>query len=629
MKRTKTGVLGVILVSLLLAGACTDGVEDVPLGGGPQVTGLSKQSVVIGETVEFYGNGFRGTDDREGVTRLTFQGTFQSDSGDSADVDFTFTPIYDGLLDNTRDVLRWSRFGPYENPFGMGTTGTFRGKVLATNINEDGTMVKGTSTRSFEMRVEPSIVIEKLEPLIADCGSPALRGLGGLPYQVEVRAIGFTPTRYVYHFTNVNNQDGEISIEHTASGPTDSVGWDEPVVLNPVPEDVMAYVTNVRIEAFDAKGQAVETALPFSVHRPMEFYYDGKLQVAEYFEPEPVTSCIPGSPGSRVTYSETMSETRQRSVSVTISTQWNQSQGSSNSSNWSEGVSEGITQSHTDAESVSLAESENTSESYGVSYNEASSNNVGFSSTDGETWGWDFSEGVTDEQSLQRAQELSGEVGLSVTATVGAEGSVPGFAKVSGSVATQGSVRVGTRVGNTLGERTAVSQNQGYSTGGRRDQSQTFGSTTTDSTGTNVNGSYAVTSTSNNTRSFNDTEARSESRTYNLGGSATENNVVSQGVTESEQQTWVESSTDSTLTSFSGIIPVNRFGVFYRQTVRLARKGQLRSYDLCGVSEVQGEMTFNEWSWAPALAIGDECGAVQPQSNLPQAECFSEPCLGR
>lgn len=88
----------------------------------------------------------------------------------------------------------------------------------------------------------------------------------------------------------------------------------------------------------------------------------------------------------------------------------------------------------------------------------------------------------------------------------------------------------------------------------------------------------------------------------------------------------MESSSHSTLTSYSSVIPTGRFGVFYRQTTRLVRRAEVFTYDLCGVIEKQGEMTFNEWTWAPELAIGSECGATLPPSTLPAAACFIEPC---
>jgi hypothetical protein len=57
------------------------------------------------------------------------------------------------------------------------------------------------------------------------------------------------------------------------------------------------------------------------------------------------------------------------------------------------------------------------------------------------------------------------------------------------------------------------------------------------------------------------------------------------------------------------------------------RRAEVRSYDLCGVASHLGELQFNEWTWAPALAIGDTCTPL-PVSQLPKARCTIEPCGG-
>lgn len=623
-QRIMIAVLALALGQWGCAGEADDALKS---GGGPSVSKLDKDVVVVGETLYVIGSGFADGSPEQGHTQLRFLGTFDADDGSSADVDFVVTPLYDGTLDERFDVLRWSRFGPFENPFGgLNETGVFEGQITARNVADDGSVKEGPRSRTFTLRVDPSIVIEEFEPVIADCGAPALRGLGGVPYDLRVRAVGFTPKTFRYTISNINGDDGFTRFEHAASGPTDRLGVDDPIVLNPVPDDKQFYVLTLRVEALDGKGNAVETVLPFSVHRPLEFHYDGKLRVAEYLEPVPVTGCIPGSIGNRVQYSETTSESRQSSVSITVSQNWSQANGQTNANTWQEGYSEGVTNTRSQTESASLSESESSSESYGVSYNSGSTNSVGYSSSDGENWGWNLVEGVTDENSVSRMEELSGKVGVEYSATVSAEGSIPGIAKVGGSTTVGGNAEVGARAGNTEGQRHSVRNDRGYSGGGSHNEQQSFGSTTTESTSQNLSGTYALSSTTTRGHSITDTEARSQTRTYNLGGSVTDSEVVTQGMTEAEQQTWSETVTTSTLVGYAGVIPVGRYGVFYRQTIRHVRVAQVRTYNLCGVSELQGEMHFNEWTWAPDLAIGDECGAELPTSNLPERQCIVPPC---
>jgi hypothetical protein len=626
IRRTTTAVLCLVL-AVGLAACAGEGEEVKPGAGGPSVAKLDKDTVVVGQTLFVIGNGFADGSKEQGRTQLRFVGDFAADDGSTVDVDFVVTPLYDGTLDDRFDVLRWSRFGPFENPFGgLNETGLFEGEIIARNVADDGTVKEGPRSRTFTLRVDPSIVIEEFEPVIADCGAPALRGLGGIPYDLKVRAVGFTPKTYRYTISDINGDEGFTQFEHAAGGPTDRLGVDDPLVLNPVPADKQFYVMTIRVEALDGNGNAVETVLPFSVHRPLEFHYDGALQVAEYLEPVPVTGCIPGSIGNRVQYSETTSESRQSSVSITVSQNWSRANGQTNSNTWQEGYTEGVTNTRSQTETASLSESESSSESYGVSYNSGSTNSVGYSSSDGENWGWNIVEGVTDEESLSRMEELSGKVGVNYAATVSAEGSIPGVAKVGGSTTVGGSAEVGARAGNTTGERRSVRNDRGYSGGGSHNEQQSFGSTTTESTSQNLSGTYALSATTTRGHSITDSEARSQSRTYNLGGSVAESEVVTTGMTEAEQQTWSESMTHSTLIGYSGVIPVGRFGVFYRQTIRHVRVAQVRTYNLCGVSELQGEMHFNEWTWAPDLAIGDECGATLPMSNLPERQCIVPPC---
>ena len=58
------------------------------------------------------------------------------------------------------------------------------------------------------------------------------------------------------------------------------------------------------------------------------------------------------------------------------------------------------------------------------------------------------------------------------------------------------------------------------------------------------------------------------------------------------------------------------------------KRAEVRSYNLCGLASHMGELQFNEWTWAPELAIGDSCEVVPPPPTLPAARCFIPPCGG-
>ena len=117
-----------------------------------------------------------------------------------------------------------------------------------------------------------------------------------------------------------------------------------------------------------------------------------------------------------------------------------------------------------------------------------------------------------------------------------------------------------------------------------------------------------------------------KARTWNLNEGVSVNNVVSQGNTESLSNTVIQSTSKTVSQGFSGYIPQGRYGIFYRQTTRWVRQAQVRSYDLCGIAQHMGEIQFNEWDWAPDLAIGEDCSTLPPPSTMPTARCFIDPC---
>ncbi len=50
--------------------------------------------------------------------------------------------------------------------------------------------------------------------------------------------------------------------------------------------------------------------------------------------------------------------------------------------------------------------------------------------------------------------------------------------------------------------------------------------------------------------------------------------------------------------------------------------------DLCGNETVVGQILLSDYTWAPALGVGLECGATLPEAGFPEAECFVAPCDG-
>jgi hypothetical protein len=88
---------------------------------------------------------------------------------------------------------------------------------------------------------------------------------------------------------------------------------------------------------------------------------------------------------------------------------------------------------------------------------------------------------------------------------------------------------------------------------------------------------------------------------------------------------WTVSSSDSKSLAFTGQILPGEFGVFFRQTVRVALPGALVAYNLCGEPTVVGKTSFFDYNWSVDLATGTSC-TPYPRPSLPEAQCFVTPC---
>ena len=613
------------LFALTLFGCAEEALEDP---NAPVVLEVDQREIVVGESLYLYGKNFSEESYRRNY--VYFDGVFQDDQGRSEEVSHSFTPLIVGEVERNgqvMQVLRITRFGPFRNPLSStGRPGVFRGEVSALITDDNGDEYVGLSAQTFELNVGPSIEIIELQPLFADCGAPALRALEGIAYRLGVKAVGISPVRFEYEFNNINGANGVTRYEHPFSSPVaeDFVGESEPIFFNRVVEGEQFYVTSIKVRAYDAEGQVAETALPLSVHRPLEIVYDGKREIAERYEPAPVSGCIPGSIGTRVSYSETKSEYRQRTVSVTINQSWLRSSGNTLNRNWRDGISEGQTQSRTLGSS--LSEDESVQESMSVSYNQNEANNVNFSESDGESWRWSVTEGESNSEYSDRMSDIYGSGSWKNTVSASAEGSVPFLAKASGKVTTSVGVKAGGRDASTMGTSVSERRERGYSTSGSTNENRSFGSTVSESRGQNINNSYALSSSAS--KSLSEGESLSSNRTWNLSEGESSSEVISESESVAQNLTMSTSNSDSTTQSFSGFIPRGRYGIFYRQTTRWVRRAEVRTYNQCGLAQHVGEMLFNEFTWAPDLAVASACEDRAPPPNLPEKACFISPCNG-
>lgn len=632
---------------------------------GPQVIGLSHEAITLGETLYIAGSGFLTP--AEGQSYVVFAGRYEWVDDDGRPVQEEVAPrrlavLYDGSFETDGDVnglavapgtqlLRWNRFGPYEVPFGgRGTKpGLFRGTVTVINertvaaaagaAGAAEVVVEEGVAKEVVLEVKPSIAFTRLEPVVdrdastntaitADCGAPALRALPGLAYVFGVSAVGFVPQSYIWQLAGVNGADGFVTFAHEAdpAHPDSDVLGDgsrgEVVVMNAIEDGADLNIVTVQVTAVGANGEVVETVLPLDVVRPLQFYYDGNRALAEYYEPVVVNGPIVGGIGSVLTYSESHSESRQQGVSMTVTRSAATSRGTTSTDSWNESLGVSETLSSTDQSSTSTSETTNQQQNYGESWNQSASTQVGLSSTDGTSWGWSLVQGVSQDQYQENVNSMGSATSGLVTTEVGGEASIPALGGVSGKVGSESGVtnEVGSAV--TAGARAGSRTDRGSSASANESETRSYGSTTTDGRSQSIGGTWGVSDQSTIARSTSQTEASTESLVYQTGGSEALTEGYTEGVAEAWGQTWQSTSTDTTLLSFSGKVPNGRCAVVYRQTVRHVRTAWVWEHDLCGVRSEVGELFFNEWSWSPNIAIGDDCEGALPPSTQPAAACF-------
>ncbi|MFT7625133.1 MAG: hypothetical protein ACI9WU_004324, partial [Myxococcota bacterium] len=378
----------------------------------------------------------------------------------------------------------------------------------------------------------------------------------------------------------------------------------------------------IRVTAVAEDGRSIETALPLTVVRPMGFQYDGNRELAEYYEPVAVHGPIVGGIGSTLTYSESHTESRQRGVSMALSTSFVKEQGQVDSETLTQGVSQSSSQSTTNSVGQSHSETENSSESFGTAYNSSESSSVDFSTSEGANWGWKTAKTDSEDEYSTKLNELSGSLSTGVSGSTTAEGSVPGFAKVSGTVGGSVDTKIGVATGTTTGEKTSKTNSNGNHMTDSSSEENAFGSVTTDGQSQSFQDTYGLSSQSEINSNTAQTEGTSESVSFSMGSAVSVSEKVTKGETETWEETFVSTSSDTTLLSYSTKVPRGRCAVVYRQTVRHVRTAQIYTYDLCGVRSLAGEATFNEWSWSPNVAVGSDCDSELPPSTQPTAACF-------
>jgi len=364
-------VVGALMV--LGLGACDNGGP--PVGPDPvvvpvpRIDALSVYSAAVGDPIVFQGDGF--IDPEDGRTTVTFRGVYRHD-GIEEPVNWSAEVARDSEGQVTLD-----RFGPYQIPFSRAGNqlGTFEGEVFATNFTHDGQERRQDSEtfQSLTFDVEPSLVIREMtasgDTFESTCNFVGTRVINYVPYRMSVEAVGFDPDEYVYTVSgglldeDVGPTSEPTTFDHVAASAVDSLGEIESLRFAEVPMGVPVYRASVSIDAISTTGQHFEQFLMLTVHEPLFVRYSGGVEVAEMYDPIPVSSCMHGgSTGRSVTYSESQSETKTLTTSQTLTSGWK----------------------------TIIAEQH--AETYGEGGSEA--NTIGFTSSDQSTWNWNINGSV-------------------------------------------------------------------------------------------------------------------------------------------------------------------------------------------------------------------------------------------
>tara|TARA_Y100001970_G_scaffold66757_3_gene85178 strand:+ start:9505 stop:11244 length:1740 start_codon:yes stop_codon:yes gene_type:complete len=474
----------------------------------------------------------------------------------------------------------------------------------------------GQFLRVMPIDIEPSIIVNSF-CASDNCESLSSNVLESVKNKLTISFYNIAPVKVRYIVTTPNDS---FQILHEFNSPIQE-DWIENLVFEKVKEEYSSYISKIEILAYDVDSNEAKTELPFRVVRPIEIKHFGNYELAEIYEPVPVTGCIPGTVGNSVQYSESQTETRQTSVSVSYNKSWSDSNSTSLATSNSEGIS--VNETNSTVANSSLSESETQSESFSDTTAQGESNNVQFSTSDGENWSWSL--GESESQTSGTSQGENTNTGVSGSTTVGAsgEGSLPFLAKASGKVEVSAGIQRGWGSTNSTSESNSTGTNRGYSTGGSSQNGRAFGSTQNDSRSYSLSGAYVLSSSTSN--SVSESSSLSSGRVWNMSESISSGKVITEGNSESLSQTIVSSESSSTTFSYGGYIPRGRYGTFFRQTSRYVKLSEIITYTLDGYPQHSGYVMMNTWAWAPDLSLGSTCEQAGI-SSLPISECLIPPC---
>lgn len=472
----------------------------------------------------------------------------------------------------------------------------------------------------YNITLDPSITITKL-CASENCNSFSGNAIEGIKYKLEIKSHGFAFDSISYKV--INGEDNWYAIPND-DFITQRNTHEVFITFPSVPENIQFYISNISIVTVNEE-QIIKTELPIKVTRPIEVINSSKTLEAQVYEPVQVTGCKLGSIGTRTSYQETESETRQKSVS--ISSGYTYSKGNTIGTTQTVSESLGITQTETDTQTSTTSETTSASESSSNTYSNTENSNFSFSTSDGESWSWSFNNGSSEGTSSTEGSTIN--TGVNGSITVGTEGSasIPLLGKVSGKFETSAGASVNWINSGSNTSSNTTSEDRGYITSQDTNENTTYGSQSSFSNSSSLSETFLF--SAQDSFSLSSSLSNSSQRVWDFSESLQTQTVSSEATSETMQKTEVSSSSLSITQSTTEYIPNGRYGIYFRQTTRIAKTSSILIYNVDGFIIEKINVSFNNWVWAVTLIIGNTCEEIFNTSlvKLRKSECFIQPCL--
>jgi hypothetical protein len=579
-------MLRISLFALALGGlafACTspeETAESELKTSKPHLLALSKYEASLGTPIDaFIANPPDATVQK---IELVFDGVFKRSNGVEEKVALT-----QPTTRTEAGATRWTTFGPFANPFTPKDPdiGVFTGKVGVKVTRSDGTTDMDERPLPVRFEVKPSILITELQPTTAQCEKPALRLIATMAYKLKAKALGFDATEFEYAFKapRMALDSGGLPVMESGAG------------------GAPKYTTTLLNHAV---GDAGKKSKPTTDATDV-------IEESEAFQMPPLPSDRPNygvifvvtaRDGEGRAVRSTFGMTVHDPLEVVYDGRFDLAQ--VYAAQPVSGCIPGGEASRSVTYEESKTERRQRELKVTISSNWLKSDQNTWSTSDGKSVS--NSKTVTDGYSRTHGTENSFSFTKSHSDTTGVS------FNWSDAVAVHGEAKVGFKPFG-LGADAGGGVTNTTTVGGSRSSSTTNGTSETNSRSESNEATQSHSTATTDETEINHTDSKGGSSTNDKGGG------------KDNAQGWTVTSEDTIQRGFGGDVIAHTYGVFYRQMARYTRRAFILEHDKCGESDVVGDVTMQDFVWAPDLALSKECPPL-PKTNLPKAQCFLPPC---